>query len=385
MNLEKLIESHYAPKKGKEILFDLIHKKLNEQAYIPIPQLTPAIGAGEEAKKLDSKTKNLNELVRKVLSTPFMDSLKKDNSIGGRIKLIRDYQYGLEDLTIPEFIGISAFLQEFSKIVREFDNTEVRLAGYQFELLMSVFFNGTELFGTMITDFRAVVNGRKENISAKFIKNQTIPEVKGNIHNFIKETFNPTNLIYLICLKNVEESLYDFYEIFIDPEQFDDIFNWDSPRAKELFDDNPIIGSQKFQRRMTGEGAKEYGERLIYRIDQIGIMYKEKKIEIKSQSPQLFSKEFCKEVFKIGSPEHAGTLDLSEALMKHTNDFYKKSVIERVGQIFNKLSSLNKNLLEFFISINKTSDPATKANSILNEIEKFKKLFIYIIEKDLRL
>ena len=136
---------------------------------------------------------------------------------------------------------------------------------------------------------------------------------------------------------------------------------------------------------MTGEGAKEYGERLIYRIDQIGIMYKEKKIEIKSQSPQLFSKEFCKEVFKIGSPEHAGTLDLSEALMKHTNDFYKKSVIERVGQIFNKLSSLNKNLLEFFISINKTSDPATKANAILNEIERFKKLFIYIIEKDLRL
>ena len=41
----------------------------------------------------------------------------------------------------------------------------------------------------MITDFVAVVNGREENLSAKFIKKQKYPEVSGNVHNFIKEAF----------------------------------------------------------------------------------------------------------------------------------------------------------------------------------------------------
>jgi len=385
MELENLVESYFAPKKGNDLLIKLIKNKLNEQMpYINIPQITPAIGKaghpgnseGADLEK-DLKLKNINDYIRTVMATPFINSLKNDNSIFGRINMINDFLSGDDSISIPEFVAITTFIQEFSKIIREYDTADKQLGGYQFEMLMSVFFDGLELFVRGITDFKAAVNGNLENISVKFIKSQVTPDVSGNIKNFISETFAEVKLVYLICLKDIANMRYSFYEIPIDPNKFDKLFNWESQTAQALFGWNPQIQFAEFQRREGGESPQEYRERLLQRINDVLLEYKSRNLNFRVDSENLFGQEFSRYVFNQSSNNYAGTLDLSPEKMKTSYEFYKGRTLGQVGDLLNLASLVNKDMVMFFSTYEKGGISSSKSNKIITDIAKLNSKFIH--------
>jgi hypothetical protein len=378
MSLEKLVEKYFAPKKGNDLLIKLLEGKLNEQMpYIGVPQITPAIGKAGHPGMLDSdgnvgdsRLKKVNEYIRTVMATPFINSLKNDNSIFGRIRMINDFLEGDDSITIPEFVAISTFIQEFSKIIREYDTADKQLGGYQFEMLMSVFFDGVELFGRGITDFKAAVNGKQENVSVKFIKFQPEPDISGNIKNFISETFSNTRLVYLVCLKDIPNGRYHFFEIPVLDTHFDEIFNWDSQTALMFFGWNPQINFKEFQTRGSAETVQEYRERLLQRIEEVVAAYKARSLPIRIESENLFSKRFSSYVFTPSSENYAGTLDFSPDKLKGSYDFYKEKILGQVGELLNLASLVNKDMIMFFSKFEDETESKVLADKIFFNISK---------------
>ena len=59
---------------------------------------------------------------------------------------------GRQDLRTDEFVATFVFLQEFDKILREYESEDPRQAGFKFETLFTVLFRGVQLNGSDITD-----------------------------------------------------------------------------------------------------------------------------------------------------------------------------------------------------------------------------------------
>ena len=115
MSLEKLIESHYAPKKGNELLVKLIESKLNEDFNIPVPEITAGIGKGE--------VKDLRKIYQDMLSTPLGRNITKKTSMKERIDIINQYldpqKSNIPNMNLQDFIASFIYIQEFEKIIRE--------------------------------------------------------------------------------------------------------------------------------------------------------------------------------------------------------------------------------------------------------------------------
>ena len=106
MNLEKLIEKHFAPKKGNELLIEMIESKLNEQ--FGVDELTLSVGAGKSQYRREFDT---------LLTTPFYNSITSEKYFSNRLNTIKKYlnPKNRVDLRTVEFIATFVFLQEFDK------------------------------------------------------------------------------------------------------------------------------------------------------------------------------------------------------------------------------------------------------------------------------
>ena len=188
MNLEKIVENYYAPKKGNDILVQLIEKKLQES--FGTSELTLGVGSAKSPYRSEFD---------KLLTTPLFISIQNKNYFKERLNTIKYYLDPREkhDLRTDEFIATFIFLQEFDKILREYETEDPRQAGFKFETLFTVLFRGIQLNGVDITDAEIKEPKALARFSYKFYSNTRKYRLDGSLYNLIKMMSENKDVVYL--------------------------------------------------------------------------------------------------------------------------------------------------------------------------------------------
>lgn len=382
MNLEKLIESHYAPKKGNDLLVKLIDSKLQESLGIPVPEITPGVATGKE--------KDLRKIYKTVLSSPLSTNIKQQTSMKERINIINKYlhpeKFEQQDLKLDEFMATFIFIQEFEKIIREYDAPDLdpKMAGMRFEMLTTVLLDGIELFGEMITD--TVVAG--ENFSIKFIaersKKQSHPIIDGSLYNLLEMFKNGQKVIYLLCLKSFPN--YKFKAFYLTENNFSSILNFYSTPMLRYFDKNL---TQNQLDELKKDGIIVDVKSRIFNVNVISQFENKGKLLAKhlqsimgdvKERIQLFTPDFCRFIAEVSTDREyyvniacsdQGRLAVSKTIIENVIYKYQKSVYEKVFKFFENSERLMNDVRDYFSSEGKT----VKAISVIKDMEHLKQDF----------
>jgi hypothetical protein len=219
MNLEKLIEKHFAPKKGNELLIEMIESKLNEQAFGPIYSKSrinllsgdPDTEAYRELQSLFSGLfKGQGELLSDRLST-VNSFLTADKA---QVK------------SFPINVAFSSILL-IQELKEALEKLEASSAGFQMETIIAQIIQGSKLANNSIVD---VIKVQKSSGGEEFVRDYSIKtlsatslKIKGSFLNLCKKFANldrNEEYEYLIITKDVKNGIYRFYEWVLPYENF---------------------------------------------------------------------------------------------------------------------------------------------------------------------
>jgi hypothetical protein len=273
MKLEEAIERYYAPKKGNDYLVKLIEAKLNEDLGIPVPEMTPKIATAREKEARDT--------YRRILSDPL--KTRNSASLKERIATINQYLHPerldvREDLNLQKFVAVFTFIQEFEKIIREYDSEDPKMAGMRFEMLTTLLVDGVELFGLMITDtlIREKEGEAPKELSIKFISKfgtHGYPIIDGSFLNLMEMLSKEQSVIYVLCLKNSPK--YEFRAFEITPDNFMGIINHNTAIYERLASFN-IDVTDGLKRELEKYGITPQRDKFNFGVYEDLLMFKGK-------------------------------------------------------------------------------------------------------------
>jgi hypothetical protein len=336
MDLEKLIESHYAPKKGQDLLIKLIESKLNEQ--FGTDELTLAVGAGKS---------EFREEYDKLLTTPIYTSITSERYFSNRLDTIKKYlsPKGRQDLRTDEFIATFVFLQEFDKILREYEGEDPRQAGFKFETLFTVLFRGVQINGSDITDAEILEPRAFARFSYKFYSINRRLRLDGSLHNLLRMMAEGKDVVYFVCLKNPPN--FKFYSFLVQPENFYKILKKSTDIYRKYFTD--------FQPQEGLEGTQLAASMLEHMRSKFGTAKAE-------TSTELFDATFLNQIYNLSQLNtnlseynnircsYEGEIDISTKIIFKAKLEYKDLELGRVGKLLEDANKLNKKMLIFFAS-----------------------------------
>jgi len=336
MNLEKLLDNYYAPKKGNELLIKLIENKLNEQ--FGTDELTLAVGAGKSEYR---------EEFDKLLTTPIYRSITDARYFSDRLDTIKKYltPKGRQDLKTDEFIATFVFLQEFDKILREYESEDPRQAGFKFETLFTVLFRGVQINGTDITD--AEISERNKEVFArfsyKFYSSSRRLRLDGSLHNLIRMMAEGKDVVYFVCLKS--PPVFRFYSFLIQPENFYKILKRSTETYQKYFND--------YQPQQGLRGT----ELAVSMLEHMRSKFGQARAET---STELFDATFLNQIYSLTELNttlpaydnircsYEGDISISAKIIFDAKMEYRELELGRVGKLLEDANKLNKKMLMFF-------------------------------------
>ena len=359
MNLEKLIEKHFAPKKGNELLIEMIESKLNEQ--FGVDELTLSVGAGKSQYRREFDT---------LLTTPLYNSITSEKYFSNRLNTIKKYlnPKNRVDLRTDEFIATFVFLQEFDKILREYESEDPKQAGFKFETLFTVLFSGIQLNGIDITDAEIKEDKAFSRFSYKFYSESRKYRLDGSLHNLLRMMSQNKEVVYFICLKNLPESNFRFYSFKVAPDNFYSILKKSTDVYNRFLSDFELpdgVGGQELASLMLKHMIGKSGGQKI------------------DTSTELFNKNFLDQVYNLTSLgknlenynnilcSFEGDIMINTTIIFDAKQQYRNHELGRIGKLLEDVNKLNKQMLYFFA----TSSGGEDRNRIIDTIEDIDETF----------
>lgn len=351
MDLEKLIESHFAPRKGNELLIKLIETKINEQ--FGTDELTLSVGAGKSEYR---------EEFDKLLTTPIYRSITSARYFSDRLDTIKKYlsPKGREDLRTDEFIATFVFLQEFDKILREYESEDPRQAGFKFETLFTVLFKGIQINGSDITDAEITEPRAFARFSYKFYSASRRLRLDGSLHNLLRMMAEGKEVVYFVCLKS--PPVFTFYSFLVQPENFYKILKRSTDTYQKYFND--------YQPQEGLQGTKLAASML----EHMRLKFGQARAET---STELFDATFLNQIYSLKELNttllaydnircsYEGDISISAKIIFDAKMEYRELELGRVGKLLEDANKLNKKMLMFFA----TESGGRERQSIIDTIQ----------------
>jgi len=354
MELEKLVDEYYAPKKGNELLVRLIEARLSES--FGVDELTLGVGSGRSEFR-----REFDEL----LTTPIYHSIISDKYFFNRLETIKKYldPRGHTDLRTDEFVATFIFLQEFDKILREYENEDPRQAGFKFETLFTVLFRGVQLNGSDITDAEIVEPRVLARFSYKFYSAQRRYRLDGSMHNLLRMMAEGKDVVYFICLKSPPN--FKFYSFLVEPENFYSIIKKSTEMYGRYFSDfqrPEQIGGQELAALMLEHMKKKFGPARA------------------ETTTELFDQNFLSEVYNLTQLNatlanfsntkcsYEGDISISAKIIYEAKLKYRDHELGRIGKLLEEVNALNKQMLNFF-AVNSSSENKMSIIGTIDNIE----------------
>lgn len=362
MSLEKLIESYYAPKKGNELLIQLIESKLNESFVTG--ELTLGVGSGRSPYRAEFD---------RLLTTPLFVSIQSDKYFTERLDTIKYYLDPREkqDLRTDEFIATFIFLQEFDKILREYESEDPRQAGFKFETLFTVLFRGIQLNGVDITDAEIKEPKAFARFSYKFYSIKRQYKLNGSLYNLLRMMSENKEVVYFICLKN--PPTFRFYSFLVTPENFYSILK-----------KSTIVYNKFFSNYQPPQGLQ--GSELARNmLEHMSTIFKQRQEET---TTELFDQQFLSKVYSLtGTAQNIsefsntlasfeGDIQISTDIINDAKKLYREHELGKIGNLLTRTHQLNRQMLEFFAIGGEERERLSIVDSINDIGEDFDKITI---------
>jgi hypothetical protein len=222
MNLEELIDSYYAPKKGNELLIQLIESKLNERD-LSIPKIFVTSPVDIESGKLGTlANKEYLELLKNIKGgSPYIwQRLQKVNTFLKEPKKI------IKNASIKKAFSSFLLVQE---IKENLERLEPSMAGFQAETIIAQLIDGSKEANNGAVDVESQEFGgfQIKTLVEKDLekKDARDPAVGGSFTQIIdfyqrrNEEYN-----YIIILKSRTKGIYYFYTFSLSFQDFLDKF-----------------------------------------------------------------------------------------------------------------------------------------------------------------
>ena len=218
MNLEKLIESHFAPKKGQDLLVQLIENHLSEQAFGPI----------YSKARINLLSGDPNTEAYKELQGLFSGLFKGEGeALENRIATVNSFlsadKSQVKDFPINVAFSSILLIQELKEAL---EKLEASTAGFQMETIIAQIIQGAKLANNSIVDvIKVQKKGDNEFIRDYSLKtlSATSLKIKGSFLNLCKKfsEIGPNEEYeYLIITKDTKNGIYKFYEWVLPYESF---------------------------------------------------------------------------------------------------------------------------------------------------------------------
>lgn len=309
MSLEKLIESHYAPKKGNELLIKLIESKLNEQITgieldnedtidpkdpmfygdyrtlkLPIIRFSKQIGKKNNYERnfLDLVVKNLKQTA----GTP-------GERIEQRIKSIQDFfdpkTEKMKNITISNVMAYCIISDSFYHLINDYDAT---VSGDLFEPLFAALFEGSIVEppkgGRNIAVEDVVVfddSQSKMDISLK-LYGEDSSSVSQSFSKMLERMSTKEEITYVVAYKKKGTSFISFYSFSLNIDNF----------FEYVYNLEQLVGGRENYNKIIAMDKKSAIQALIKNLEDYKTLEKKYKdvIEI-YRTP----KEFYSEIERI--------------------------------------------------------------------------------------
>jgi hypothetical protein len=219
MSLEKLIESHYAPKRGNELLIEMIESKLNEQAF----------GSIYSKARINLLSGNPETEAYKELQSLFSGLFKGQGELlSDRLATVNSFLTAdkAQVKSFPINVAFSSILL-IQELKEALEKLEASSAGFQMETIIAQIIQGSKLANNSIVD---VIKIQKSSGGEEFIRDYSIKtlsatslKIKGSFLNLCKKFANlerNEEYEYLIITKDIKNGVYRFYEWVLPYENF---------------------------------------------------------------------------------------------------------------------------------------------------------------------
>ena len=218
MNLEELIDSYYAPKKGNDLLIRLIESKLNEQAF----------GTIYSKARINLLSGNPDTEAYKELQSLFSGLFKSPGELlVDRLATVNSFLSAdkTQVKSFPINVAFSSILL-IQELKEALEKLEASSAGFQMETIIAQIIQGSKLANNSIVDVVKVQKkGEDEFVRDYSLKtlSATSLKIKGSFLNLCKKFANldrNEEYEYLIITKDVKNGIYRFYEWVLPYENF---------------------------------------------------------------------------------------------------------------------------------------------------------------------
>ncbi len=364
MNIDKMIEEYYAPKKGNEFLIKLIESKLTEA--FGTDEMTLAVGSGRS---------EFREEFDVLMTSPLFASIKTDKYFTHRLDIIKKYLNPQErsDLRTDEFIATFIFLHEFDKILREYESEDARQAGFKFETLLTVLLSGIQVNGIDITDAEIFERGTSKKMSFKFYKHSRKYRIDGSLYNLLNMFARGEEVTYFVCLKNPPS--FSFYSFTVTPNNFFKCIK----KATNMY--------QMYFRDFTNEGnavGSDLAKAMIEHMTNKTLGTRKEE-----STTELFDQQFLQTVYSLNGvgetlsnfdgakASFEGDIQISNDIIVEAKLLYRNHELGKIGSLLEDTNKLNKQMLAFFA----LNGGKQESDAVLNNIDSLGQRFHEITNK----
>jgi hypothetical protein len=410
MNLEELIDSYYAPKKGNELLIQLIESKLNERD-LSIPKIFVTSPVDIESGKLGTlANKEYLELLKNIKGgSPYIwQRLQKVNTFLKEPKKI------IKNASIKKAFSSFLLVQE---IKENLERLEPSMAGFQAETIIAQLIDGSKEANNGAVDVESQEFGgfQIKTLVEKDLekKDARDPAVGGSFTQIIdfyqrrNEEYN-----YIIILKSRTKGIYYFYTFSLSFQDFLDKFELTGYK-KEFKGYVPPerFAQEKDPKKTFEEFIKVLGEYfnpdnnnifvpaftsttsttpedLLNRFNVLKFLEKKRRLIQGNEYYSLdttysIKQSYISQIFRDRSAPGPGTtflgeLDLRDEVLKNLREEYKRSLTGKMFEVLDSLKDSVQSMNRYFA----TTEPYIANETVGNLNNTTNKFSNYFLKKE---
>jgi hypothetical protein len=410
MNLEELIDNYYAPKKGNELLIQLIEARLNERD-LSIPKIFVTSPVDIESGKLGTEAnKEYLELLKNIKGgSPYIwQRLQKVNTFLKEPKKI------IKNASVKKAFSSFLLIQE---IKENLERLEPSMAGFQAETIIAQLMDGSKEANNGAVDVESQEFGgfQIKTLVEKDLqkKDSKDPAVGGSFTQIIdfyqrrKEEYN-----YIIILKSRTKGIYYFYTFALSFQDFLDKFELTNYKrefrgyvpperfaqekdAKKTFQEFIEVLGNYFNPNNNNifvpaliPTTSTTPEDLLNRFNILKFLEKKRRLIQGNEYYNLdttysIKQSYISQIFKNRNTPGPGTtflgeLDLRDEVLKNLREEYKRSLTGKMFEVLDSLKDSVQSMNRYFA----TSEPYIANETVGNLNNTTNKFSNYFLKKE---
>ena len=388
MSLEKLIESYYAPKKGNELLIQLIESRLEEDLGIP-KVFVPAPVDIESGKRGTESYQEYIELLKNIkINAPFMwQRLERVNVFLKEPKKI------IKNANIKQAFSSFLLVQE---IKENLERLEPSMAGFQAETIIAQLIDGSKEANNGAVDVESQEFGGfqiktliERDLQRKDSRDPAVGGSFTQIMNFYKSRNEEYN--YIIILKSRTVGIYYFYAFLLSFQDFLNQFELTGFKkefrghvdpqdlTRESFEEFKVKLGSYFDPRNNDIyvppftfGSQTTPDDVLARFSALKFLEKNRKIiegnpYYTLDTTYSLKQSYIGKIFADRGTPGAGTtflgeLDLRNETLTKLREVYKKSLTGKMFEVLDSLKESIQTMNSFFASRDQGTGNQTVTN-----------------------